>query len=492
LTLLAMAGMVVCLFGCRTTDSALNAAIARFDAGEADQAIDQLSEAEDARKAEKQILSLNHAVAELMSGNPDRSEARLREVRKQMDFLAQRDVKESATAVLTDDQAVAWSGREFERRMVDNLLVVSNLMSSAEDAFAYSSQAITASYEDRKSLSAASADSPTTAPPTHDNAVQVVGYSSQQPAADSKATRPPSRFAPNSMAAYLHAAVQSELPTNSDIADRAIQQIGYWNTTDSQDVAACQQGLFGTRTQQGHGALHVVTLVGRITPWEEERAEPTSAALLIADRILSAVGDHSLPPTVAAVKIARPRVRISTDRFRTGLKIADTQQEKSAAAWTLVDLNRSAWDSYQADRNDQIARAVARRVIKKGAVYAAKDQLAVSKNSAADLLVNLGGIAWEAMEKADTRYWHLLPERIEINQIELPAGRHQAALQIVDEQSGKQVLSLPTNTQRQLIRIPVVIEDGRNTFVVCFRSDDEFLGNVLIGGQQPQVIHVGP
>ena len=39
--------------------------------------------------------------------------------------------------------------------------------------------------------------------------------------------------------------------------------------------------------------------------------------------------------------------------------------------------------------------------------------------------LDIAGIAWEATEAADTRCWGLLPEKIQVLRIELPAGRHQ-------------------------------------------------------------------
>ena len=41
------------------------------------------------------------------------------------------------------------------------------------------------------------------------------------------------------------------------------------------------------------------------------------------------------------------------------------------------------------------------------------------------------GVAWEATEAADTRCWGLLPDRIQVLRVELPAGTHQLALAAV-------------------------------------------------------------
>ncbi len=200
-----------------------------------------------------------------------------------------------------------------------------------------------------------------------------------------------------------------------------------------------------------------------------ETAAPTSAALLIADQILSANSDHSVPPTVAPVQIARPGREFSSHPFTTAVRISSAVP---AAEWqasrSLVDLNRAAWDSYQHDRDQQLARAVARRIVKKGAVYAAKDQLAIAGDSGADLLLNLGGMAWEALEKPDTRHVHFLPERVEVLQAVLPVGEH--VLEV-----GAMTCHGPTQPRDALgvQAVSIRVDDGRNTFVLCFRPSDQ-------------------
>ena len=488
--LLSTVLLVLTACGCQTSGSPLRTAVSRFDAGRADETLQQLQLAEDDDDTEQHLIRLDRAVALLMAGKADSAEATLRETRKQLDYLSQKDAKESALSVLTDDKAIAWSGREYERRMVDNLLVVSSLMHDAQDAFAYSTQAMKGAREDHDQFVA---DSDQNSLATADG-IQAVSQTTNDQSNTMDKVEFEKRFQPNAMAAYFQAAVQSELPTNAHVADRAIKQVGFWQSVPTNESASIEERFFGTRTRRGHGALHVVTFVGRTAPWDEERAEPTSSALLIADRILSAVGDHTLPPTVSAVKISRPRHRVSLDSWRTLVSSIDGTDIPDRRAWTLVDLNQAAWDSYQADRDQRLARAVARRVVKKGAVYAAKDHMDVSKSSLTDLLINIGGIAWEAMEKADTRHWHLLPERIEVNQVELPVGDHEVVL--ASTHTGGTSNLRPVTSSRtsrsgkRSLQIPVQIEDGRNTFLLCFRTNEAFRGSVLVSGLNPQTIPV--
>ncbi|MEQ9409671.1 MAG: hypothetical protein RIK87_18190 [Fuerstiella sp.] len=444
--------------GCQTATKHHLAAIADFEACAPQPALTSFDDAAAARKAETEIIRVDRAIASLMSGNVHDCESALRETRQQMDFLRQKDLREQTAAVLTDDKAVAWSGREFEQRMVDNLLILSSLLGNQQDAFAYATQVSEKMSADLAELSEEKSE----------NDVMTVGHTRDVSAS---AVPPPARFSANAFGAYLHAAVNSENAMNSDVTDRSVRQVAFWSPS-LHDRPADDNGLptaFGTRTSQGHGVLHIITFAGRVSEWDAETAAPTSAALLIADQILSAVGDHSLPPTVAPVRIARPREDSSTHRFVTVAALADGPPDAApVVSQTIVDLNKAAWDSYVHDRDHQIARAVARRIVKKGAVYAAKDYLSVSNNTGVDLLLNLGGIAWEALEKPDTRHINLLPAHIESLQMELPVGQH--TIRVSSLLKSRQPSAGRPGADVQTVTVP--IDDGRNTFIVCFRPND--------------------
>ena len=448
--------------GCKTAARYQLAAIASVDNGTLAAALAEFDKAAEARGANTEVIAIDRALTLLMTGKPTDSEGAFRESRKRLNFLRQKDLREQTTAMITDDKAVAWSGREFEQRMVDNLLIISSLLGNQQDAFAYAAQTTEKLAADRQQLTALMTEPE----------VIAVGHSEENREATA-----PSRFAANALSAYLHAAIRSENPMDADVTQRAIQQVGYWSS--SGDATGSKPSLiinasFGTNSKQGNGVVHIITFAGRITDWLPERAAPTSAALLMADQILSAVSDHTLPPTVAPVQIARPATTVSTHPLTTVARLT-LDGQTSVRSRVLVDLNQAAWDSYDADHNEQIARAVSRRIVKKGAVYAAKDQLSVAGGTGADLLLNLGGIAWEALEKPDTRHLHLLPERIEIVQLELPEGDH--TLEVSSVATVGKSLAPPPGTEWQ--RVPVRVEDGRNTFVLCFRPQRSLVGTLV-------------
>lgn len=430
---------MACSAGCHSVSFADHEVVALYDRGEAVAALAELDKLSEERGEETDIVALNRSVLLLMAGRPDETVRELEQVRTSLDHLAQPDLFEQTQSALRDDNAVSWSGREFERRMVDSLQLLAAMAGHSDDTLAFATRSMAVVHADELELGLSSV--------TPDD---IEAENSQQEVA-------PGNFAVNRVAAWLAAAAYSERIQDSDLADRIIHQAAAWQQPADEYLSG--MSTLGTRTSRGSGTLQVVTLAGRISGWEAARIEPTSTALLIADRILSATGDHTLPPTVSSVSIARPCQQMSFEPWRTQIVTSDGVTVQGRP---LIDLNRTAWDSWLATRDQQIARAVVRRIAKKSTVYTAKDSLQVQKNSGVDLLLNFAGVLWESIEKPDLRYWELLPAIIEVAQVELPAGQHQVTLQTVLADSE----SKPVINQLQL---PVTIEDGNNTFVVCFR-----------------------
>jgi hypothetical protein len=79
------------------------------------------------------------------------------------------------------------------------------------------------------------------------------------------------------------------------------------------------------------------------------------------------------------------------------------------------------------------------------------------------------GIAWEASEAADTRVWTLLPDKIQVLRIELPAGTHQLALE---------PMTVYTTTG-PIERQEITIGNGRNTYLLANFLDNHLVGKIL-------------
>ena len=115
-----------------------------------------------------------------------------------------------------------------------------------------------------------------------------------------------------------------------------------------------------------------------------------------------------------------------------------------------------------------IARAIMRRIVKKGTVYAAKEVADV--NPWISLAMDVGGIVWEATEAADTRCWGLLPEKIQVLRLELPEGEHEIALTPQGD-NGYRLGKKQTQTVR--------VHRGRNTYMLANFVDERLVGKII-------------
>ena len=258
----------------------------------------------------------------------------------------------------------------------------------------------------------------------------------RSPISSSRSCKPPRRpdgenpklsYKQVALGPYLHGLLREASHSGYDDAARANTMVVSWQPDfpyGRQDLERVQRGR---HSAPGHGVLYVFTLVGR-GPYKEETVEvASSVSLLIADRILSCTGKHTLPPTIAPIKVPKvvtpgnevSHVRVSVDRRPAG----DTA--------TITDVGRMAVEQYEAIYPHVIAEAVVRRVVKKGIIYGAKEMTGVDRRSPASLALDLAGVAWEATEAADTRCWGLLPDKIQVLRVELPAGPHEIALQAI-------------------------------------------------------------
>jgi hypothetical protein len=466
--------------GCHTWQKSHESAISHFGSGDLETSRTALQKSQKAWHSEKNLLELDRGILDLASGDVPQAESRFRSLRRELEHLEQKDVTEQAASMMTDSRAVAFSGRDFERRMILNMALLTSMLSDGQDAFAYSLQVSEAANSRRLAIAESmkkSAESNAIAEvPSHAaDGSQITPASFSTPMAP-RAVTASTLDQPLALSLYLAAAVQSEQPSRYQETEQALNDIGFWNPAFQRHDHVSSPAEFGTRCKPGHGTLHVITLVGKAPRWVSESAEPTSAALLIADRIISITGKHTLPPTIAAVKIARPEPNGYVLPVG-GLKCSVAPESDSATAVTqltfstAVDLNEVARASYLEHRDKDIAAVVVRRVMKKGAIYVLKEAQHIHRNSWVDLGVNVAGVAWEALEKPDTRSWRLLPARIDIARAELPAGPWTTRLQLSR-------YGVPGASQA----VPVHIADGRNTFIVCLIPEHQFTGHILVGG----------
>ena len=385
-------------------------------------------------KKDGDVLLLDQAAIELADGNPAEAERILKEVRDRFDHLEQKALGESALSMVTDDTAIAYSGEDHEKVLLLTYLALANLMRGGSDAQAFALQ-ISAKQQ---------------------KLIEDSGGLEQHPElADVQVALGP----------YLRAAISEESRFNLDDAVRARTMVVSYQPGFRDGDADLQRAQFDVPTRPGHGALYVFALTGRGPTKEEALEVPTQAALLIADRILSAVGKHELPPTVAPIRV--PVLVPRPNRVAHVNVTIDGATEGETA--TLVDIGNLARTHYEADYAAIVGRAVARRIIKKGAVYAVKDAVAAQHHPVADIALTLGGIAWEATEKPDTRCWGLLPDQIQVLRLELPVGEHRLGLTPAGH----------TGVIGREEPASVRIDEGRNTYALAHFPDSRLVGRIL-------------
>jgi hypothetical protein len=421
------------LIGCTSHNRRIRDARNAYYQGDLVHADKLLQTASTARTGGRDCLALDQAMVSLAQGDAAKAEQSLRTVRDRFDFLEQKSLGESTLSVVTDDTAIAYGGEDYEKVLIRALLSLSNLMHDGSDAVAYSLQ---------------------------------VDQKQQQIIQQAKEKLGSEKVAPQQVAlgAYLRGILQEESHTHYDDAQRAFGSVAKWEPEFELVKYDLQRVQTGVHSAPGNGVVYLFAMVGRGPYKIEVVAEATSGALLVADRILSAVGNHSLPPTIAPVKIPEVIVPIST----IDSVAVEVDNRPVGFTQTVTDVGHLAQQQCAENRNRRIAHAVVRRSMKKATVYMAKE-VAGGVSPIVNVAYDAAGVLWEATEKADTRCWALLPAKIQVLRIELPAGSHPLTLHPV-----RQGQPLGPSYQAN-----VVVEDGRNTYLLATFPGPHLLGKIL-------------
>lgn len=435
------ASLVLCsllwLVGCTTYARRSTQIRDAFYSNQLQVATQQIDEGLKRDGGDDEVLQLERALVQLADGRPEEAEQTLRGVRDRLEHLEQRSLTEESWSYLTDDKRRAYTGEDYEKVLLRAFLSLSNLMYDGMDAEAYSLQMI-AKQE------------------------QII-----QQGQDKNGVNPKLSYPRVALAPYLQGVLREATHRDYDDALRSYEAVVSWQPEFAPARTDWIRANEGHHSAPGNGALYVFALTGR-GPYKEETVEvPSSAALLIAGEIVSAVGQQTVPPNVAPVKV--PQLIGQSDIVKTVLVNVNNQPVGSTS--TVTDVTELALRQYQTIYPQVVARAVARRCLKKGVVYGAKQVSDVTKGSLVGLAVDVAGVAWEATESADTRCWGLLPDKIQVLRVELPQGDHEIDLTPV---SGYGSLG-------QIATTKVTIEDGRNTYMLVNFPGPQLVGSALVG-----------
>ena len=445
--LLGLFVVVASLSGCASHYDRIWSVREAYFAGHLVEAEAQIEKQLQKNKREADAFLLDKAMLELAAGRPKNAERILRGVRDRFDQLEEKDVGEFTVSMLTDDTRRAYAGEDYEKVLVRAMLSLTNLMSDGGDAGAYALQVV----DKQQQIIDAVIEK------------QKAAFDKQKAGSD----KPPIELAYKQVALgpYIRAMLAEESPLTLEEAARARVQVANWEPNFRDAQADVQRAQYEKPVAPGNGVLYVFALVGRGPIKQEKEEIPTQAALLVADRIVNAFSKRSIPPTLAPVKV--PQV-LNFPSIAEAVSVRVDGELKGQTA-TIVDVGTMAARQQEARYTEVIARAVARRVIKKGAIYAAQAVTDVDKGSPLSLVAMAAGIAWEATENADTRCWGLLPDTIQVLRIELPVGDHEIALRPASH-GGEFASSARTQ---------VTILDGRNTYLMGTLPASQFVGKLL-------------
>lgn len=423
--------------GCATHERRLLAIRDGFYAGDLPNAETALAEGLKRDRRDRDVLLLEQSIVELAEGRPKEAEKALRVVRDRFDELENARLGRTALSLITDDTYKTYAGEDYEKVLIRAFLSIANLLGDGQDAAAYALQVT-------------------------DKQQQIIQAAANE-SADGK--NPKLAYKQVALGPYLHGLIREATHSNYDDAARAGTMVVNWQPEFRYGRDDLERARHGRHSAPGNGVLYVFALVGR-GPYKEEVLElPTTVSLLIADRILSATNKYSLPPTIAPVKVPQMVVP-PNDILNVGVMV---DGRPAGSTDTITDIGRMAVAQHQAIYPSIIARAVVRRVVKKAVVLGAKEALGANQTTMTSVALDVVGIAWEATEAADTRCWGLLPEKIQVLRIELPAGAHQIGLQPLSRCG----FSGPVQQQS------VTIDDGRNTYLLANFPDSHLVGNVV-------------
>ena len=155
-------------------------------------------------------------------------------------------------------------------------------------------------------------------------------------------------------------------------------------------------------------------------------------------------------PGIAIHKDNPTEVHVETDGVPVG------------ATATVTNVNEAAVKEFRAMRPDIVARAVVRRAFKIIATEVVKEVVHqpgrhyTTEEALLDLAISGLGLLWTGVEQADLRSWSLVPARLTVLRVELPAGEHDLVFRAG---RGGRPTGAPQSSR-------VLVRDGFNTYVV--------------------------
>jgi tetratricopeptide (TPR) repeat protein len=124
------------------------------------------------------------------------------------------------------------------------------------------------------------------------------------------------------------------------------------------------------------------------------------------------------------VRIAWPVYRESTPVRGVSRLVVGTDTASSAPA-SRVDVSRAVKAAYADRRALDLAKTLVRAATKTALAEGVEEAVSEEDETLGEIAGWTARIAGAVLERADTRCWHLLPARLELHRLRLPAGTHR-------------------------------------------------------------------
>jgi hypothetical protein len=399
----------------------------------------------------RSTLLLEQAIVQLSSGQPKLAEQTLRKARDHFNEVEEQFLKGGAASYVSDDTSRTYAGEDYERVLIRAFLALSNLMHDGGDAEAYSLQLMD---KQEQFIAAAQARQPKPKP--------------------GEPVSAPLEFSRVALAPYMRGILREATHLNYDDAERSFVTVANWQPGFQPARNDIDRAAHGAHSHPGHGVLYVFAMTGRGPMKYEADEVGSTVGLLVAGEVAGAASGQRVTPNIMPVKV--PKL-IAGDNQIEGVLVGINGQSIGQTA-TLTNISQLAIQQYEAIYPEIITRAVSRRVVKKGTVYAGKSMTGGSNGNLIGLAWDAAGLVWEGTEDADLRCWSLLPDRIQVLRVELPAGEFDVQLQ------AKMVTPWGPAQPGRIATQRVRIHDGRNTYMLGNFPDRELVGKLMVSEPQ--------
>ena len=413
------------------------------------------------KRSDADLHKLNRAIVALSSGKPKEAETILREVRDRFDQLErerEKRIAEKAVSMLLDDNTVSYSGEDYENVLIRVFLALSNLMYDGTDAPAY---ALQIGYKQ--------------------NEIIQKGVMKDPKNSDKTVNPKAEAYRQVAIGQYLIGLMQEATYRNHDDVIKAYEAVNVWAPEFSQGRQDLERARHSVHAQPGNGVIYVFALVGAGPYKVQKNCEVLHDAQIWTTFLIAMMSKRPVLPDFSPVMIpyiVRPRETVSA----ISVSVSGKWQGQTE---TLTDIGRMAEEQFEAIKPQIIARAVVRRTLKKGILYGSKE--ALDANPWVGLAMDAGAMVLQSLETADTRSWNLLPAEIQVARLEVPAGEHRLTLQPMSRvfsvaRRGYILSGASVRTGNEHSRT-IVVEPGRNTYLLANFPGDELVGSIVVSNE---------